>query len=44
MGLGLDHAADEEGREPGGRIDHLIDLEADRRQTLGDLLERGFGL
>ena len=39
----LDHVADHEFGERGGRVVDGVDLEPDHRQPFGDRLERGFG-
>ena len=39
----LDHVADHEIRERGGRVVYAVDLESDHRQPFGDRLQRGAG-
>ena len=44
MGLGGDYRGDRKRRQNRGPVDHLLDLEAERRQTLGDLVDGRVGL
>jgi hypothetical protein len=42
--LGGHHIGDREGREIAGGVDHLLDLEADHGERVGDLVDGGVGV
>ena len=41
---GLDHVTHGERRQLGPAVEHVVDLEAERGQPVGDVVERGIGI